>query len=108
MTVVDIGVAADFEPMPGLIRRKIMRGTRNLAQGPAMTREEAEQALQVGVDVFNEELPRGLDMVATGDMGIGNTTPSSAIVAAMTGYLWRRWLDAARASMIRAWNARSG
>jgi nicotinate-nucleotide--dimethylbenzimidazole phosphoribosyltransferase len=86
VTVVDIGVAADFEPMLGLIRRKIMHGTRNLAQGPAMTREEAEQALQVGVDVFNDEATRGLDIVATGDMGIGNTTPSSAIVAAMTGF----------------------
>jgi nicotinate-nucleotide--dimethylbenzimidazole phosphoribosyltransferase len=86
VTVVDIGVAADFESMPGLIRRKIMRGTRNLAQGPAMTHEEAEQALQVGVDVFEDEMARGLDMVATGDMGIGNTTPSSAIVAALTGY----------------------
>ena len=86
VTVVDIGVAADFEPMPGLIRRKIMCGTRNLTQGPAMTREEAEQALQVGVDVFNDEAARGLDIVATGDMGIGNTTPSSAIVAAMTGF----------------------
>jgi nicotinate-nucleotide--dimethylbenzimidazole phosphoribosyltransferase len=50
-----------------------------------MTRAEAEQALQVGVDVFNAEAARGLDLVATGDMGIGNTTPSSAIVAAMTG-----------------------
>lgn len=86
VTVVDIGVAADFEPMPGLIRRKIMRGTENLAQGPAMTREEAEQALQVGVDVFEDEMALGLDMVATGDMGIGNTTPSSAIVSALTGY----------------------
>jgi nicotinate-nucleotide--dimethylbenzimidazole phosphoribosyltransferase len=86
VTIVDIGVAAEFEPMPGLIRRKIMYGTRNLAQGPAMTREEAKQALQVGVDVFNDEAARGLDIVATGDMGIGNTTPSSAIVAAMTGF----------------------
>jgi nicotinate-nucleotide--dimethylbenzimidazole phosphoribosyltransferase len=86
VTIVDIGVAAEFEPMPRLIRRKIMYGTRNLAQGPAMTREEAEQALQVGVDVFNDEAARGLDIVATGDMGIGNTTPSSAIVAAMTGF----------------------
>jgi nicotinate-nucleotide--dimethylbenzimidazole phosphoribosyltransferase len=85
VTVVDIGVAADFEPMPGLIRHKIMHGTRNLAQGPALTREEAEQALQVGVDVLNAEAAGGLDIVATGDMGIGNTTPSSAIVAAMTG-----------------------
>ena len=85
VTVVDIGVAADVEPLPGLLRRKVMCGTRNLAQGPAMTREEAEQAIQVGVDVLNEEAARGLDIVATGDMGIGNTTPSSAIVAAMTG-----------------------
>jgi len=84
VTVVDIGVAADFEPMPGLIRHKVMYGTRNLAHGPAMTREDAEQAIQVGVDVFNEEAARGLDMIATGDMGIGNTTPSSAIAATMT------------------------
>ncbi len=72
---MDIGVAADFEPAPGLIRRKVIYGTRNMAQGPAMTREEAEQALQVGMDAFNEEAGRGLDIVATGDMGIGNTTP---------------------------------
>jgi nicotinate-nucleotide--dimethylbenzimidazole phosphoribosyltransferase len=85
VTVVDIGVAADFEPMPGLLQRKIRCGTRNQAHGPAMTREEAEQALQVGVDVLNDEVERGLDIVATGDMGIGNTTPSSAIVAAITG-----------------------
>src|SRR5215216_796541 len=85
VTVVDIGVIADFEPMPGLIRRKVMYGTRNLAHGPAMTREEAEKAIQVGVDVFNEEAAHGLDIVASGDMGIGNTTPSSAIAATMTG-----------------------
>src|SRR5215212_420804 len=85
VTVVDIGVAADFEPMPGLIRHKVMYGTRNLAHGPAMTREEAEQALQAGVNIFNEEAVHGLDIVATGDMGIGNTTPSSAIAAVMTG-----------------------
>jgi nicotinate-nucleotide--dimethylbenzimidazole phosphoribosyltransferase len=86
VTVVDIGVAADFEPMLGLIQHKIMYGTRNLAQGPAMTREEAAQAVQVGVDVFSDEAARGVDIVATGDMGIGNTTPSSAIVAALTGF----------------------
>jgi len=85
VTVVDIGVATELEPRPELIQRKIMCGTRNLVQGPAMTPEEAEQALQIGVDVLNDEAARGLDIVATGDMGIGNTTPSSAIVAAMTG-----------------------
>jgi nicotinate-nucleotide--dimethylbenzimidazole phosphoribosyltransferase len=62
-----------------------MCGTRSLAQGPAMTREEAQQAIQVGMDVLQEEAARGLDIVATGDMGIGNTTPSSAIAAALTG-----------------------
>jgi nicotinate-nucleotide--dimethylbenzimidazole phosphoribosyltransferase len=85
VTVVDIGVAVEFEPMPGLVRRKVMCGTRNQAEGPAMTRAEAEQAIQVGLDVLSEEANHGLDIVATGDMGIGNTTPSSAIVAAMTG-----------------------
>jgi nicotinate-nucleotide--dimethylbenzimidazole phosphoribosyltransferase len=85
VTVVDIGVAVEFEPMPGLVRRKVMCGTRNQAEGSAMTRAEAEQAIQVGLDVLSEEAARGLDIVATGDMGIGNTTPSSAIVAAMTG-----------------------
>jgi len=85
VTIVDIGVTVDFEQMPGLIQRKVMYGTRNLAQGPAMTRAEAEQALQVGMDVLHDEAARGLDIVATGDMGIGNTTSSSAIVAIMTG-----------------------
>jgi nicotinate-nucleotide--dimethylbenzimidazole phosphoribosyltransferase len=85
VTVVDVGVASEFGPVPGLVQRKVMHGTRSLAQGPAMTRQEAEQALQVGVDVLNEQAARGLDLVATGDMGIGNTTPSSAIAAVMTG-----------------------
>ncbi len=85
VTVVDIGVASDFEPLPGLLQRKVMCGTRNLAQGPAMTREEAAQALQVGIDVLTEEAGQGLDIVATGDMGIGNTTSSSVIAAAMLG-----------------------
>jgi nicotinate-nucleotide--dimethylbenzimidazole phosphoribosyltransferase len=85
VAIVDIGVATEFEPLPGLIQRKVMSGTRNQAKGPAMTRAEAEQALQTGMDVLNEEAGRGLDLVATGDMGIGNTTPSSAIAAALTG-----------------------
>lgn len=83
--VVDVGVAAELEHLPGLIRRKVMCGTRNLARGPAMSREEAQQAIQVGIDVLQKEADQGVDLVATGDMGIGNTTPSSAIAAAMTG-----------------------
>src|SRR5574339_529753 len=85
VTVVDIGVAVEFEPVPGLVRRKVMCGTRSLAQGPALGREEAERAVQVGMEVLDEEAGRGLDPVATGAMGIGNTTPSSAIAAVMTG-----------------------
>lgn len=85
VVVVDVGVAADFDSAPGLIQRKVMPGTQNLAAGPAMKRAEAEEALQVGIHIFNEEYARGLDIVATGDMGIGNTTPSAAIASVMTG-----------------------
>ena len=86
VTVVDIGVAYDFDPsLPGLLHRKIAKGTRNMAKGPAMTRKEAEKAIILGMNVLNEIADKGLDLVATGDMGIGNTTPSSAIVAVMTG-----------------------
>jgi nicotinate-nucleotide--dimethylbenzimidazole phosphoribosyltransferase len=85
VVVVDIGVARDLAPQPGLLIRKIARGTHNMAVQPAMTRAQAEDAIAVGIQVLEQEIAQGLDLVATGDMGIGNTTPSSAIVAAMTG-----------------------
>ncbi len=86
VTIVDIGVASDFEPsLPGLLHRKVAHGTRNMAKGPAMTRSEAEKALTCGMDVLAQVAERDIDLIATGDMGIGNTTPSSAIVAVMTG-----------------------
>jgi nicotinate-nucleotide--dimethylbenzimidazole phosphoribosyltransferase len=86
VTIVDIGVASDFDPsLPGLVRRKVARGTKNMAKGPAMTRAEAEKALAEGMDVLAQTLESGLDLIATGDMGIGNTTPSAAIAALMTG-----------------------
>jgi nicotinate-nucleotide--dimethylbenzimidazole phosphoribosyltransferase len=84
--IVDIGVAADFDhSLPGLLHCKVARGTRNMAKGPAMTLKEAKKAITVGMDVLKQVADNGLDLVATGDMGIGNTTPSSAIVAVMTG-----------------------
>ncbi|HEC23255.1 MAG TPA: nicotinate-nucleotide--dimethylbenzimidazole phosphoribosyltransferase [Chloroflexi bacterium] len=83
--VVDMGVAVDLEPHPDLIVRKIGYGTQNIATGPAMTREQAVQAIRAGVEVVEAEIERGLDIVGTGDMGIGNTTPSAAIAAALTG-----------------------
>ncbi len=83
--VVDMGVAVDLPPHPELIVKKVGYGTANIAQGPAMTRAQAEQALLAGAEVIQEQLQKGLDILGTGDMGIGNTTPSAAIAAAMTG-----------------------
>lgn len=85
VVVVDMGVASDLPPRPGLQTRKIARGTQNMAALPAMTRPQAEAAIATGLEVVNAEIANGLDLVATGDMGIGNTTPSAAIVAAITG-----------------------
>lgn len=85
VVVVDVGVAAELPPADGLLPRKVARGTRNLAVEPAMTREEVTRAVEVGIDVVESEIERGLDLVATGDMGIGNTTPSSALVAVLSG-----------------------
>ncbi len=85
VTVVDAGVAADMEPHPELKIRKIGYGTGNIARGPAMSREQAVQALELGIALVEEEIARGLDIVAPGDMGIANTTPATAIAAAVTG-----------------------
>nr|MBI3611645.1 nicotinate-nucleotide--dimethylbenzimidazole phosphoribosyltransferase [Nitrospirota bacterium] len=83
--VVDIGVAYDFGPLPGLIGRKIAAGTKNFSVEPAMSRAEAERALLVGVELAAQAAQEGLGLIGTGDMGIGNTTPSAAITAAITG-----------------------
>jgi len=85
VVVVDAGVAADFELQPGLVIKKVAYGTADMTLGPAMSRAQAIQAIEAGIEVVEGEIDRGLDIVATGDMGIGNTTPSSAIVAAITG-----------------------
>lgn len=85
VVVVDAGVAADLEPHPALKVRKIGYGTGNIARGPAMSREQAIRALESGIALVEEERAQGLDIVAPGDMGIANTTPAAAIVAAVTG-----------------------
>lgn len=82
--VVDLGVAADLPPHPALLNCKVGYGTANLAQGPAMTTEQALAAICQGIEVAGE-LGGKVDLLATGDMGIGNTTAASAIVAAFTG-----------------------
>lgn len=83
--VVDVGVDHDFGETAGLIHRKVARGTRNFAKGPAMTREEALAAMQVGIDLADQCKAEGISLVGTGEMGIGNTSPSSAIIAAISG-----------------------
>ncbi len=83
--VVDMGVDFDFGALPGLIDRKIARGTKNLAKEPAMTRDEAVAALEAGITIALDARSEGVAILGTGDMGIGNTTPSSAIIAAFSG-----------------------
>lgn len=85
VVVVDIGVDYDFGDIPGLVMRKVGRGTKNIAKGPSMTPEEAVSAIEVGISLVEEMAREGVDIIGTGDMGIGNTTPSSAIVASITG-----------------------
>ncbi len=84
MIVVDMGVAAELPAHPQLIARKIGYGTKNMAMGPAMTSQEAHAAIKAGVEIAEEAIAQGATVLGTGDMGIGNTTASSAIVAAMT------------------------
>lgn len=83
--ILDAGVAADLDPNPALRSVKIGRGTANIALGPAMTRQQAVQCVETGIDAAYEQIAEGADLVACGDMGIGNTTPSSAITAVITG-----------------------
>ena len=83
VVVVDMGVASDIKNAPGLVIRKIAYGTKNFAKGPAMSREEAEKSVEAGIKLVME-LPE-VDILGTGDMGIGNTTPSAAITAVVTG-----------------------
>ena len=83
--IVDMGVAKDFPPEKGLIIKKIACGTKNIAMGPAMNKDEAERTIIAGIEVFEDELNRkGIDIIGLGEMGIANTTPSSAIVACLT------------------------
>ena len=90
ITVVDVGVATDLDGLglagaAGLLRRNVRRGTADFVAGPAMTRAEATAALDVGASVAAELVEGGARALVTGEMGIGNTTPSAALIAAITG-----------------------
>jgi len=87
VAVVDMGVAADLGELASagkIISRRVGPGTANMVRGPAMSREEALRAVEAGIGIAREA-SEGVDVFGTGDMGIGNTTPSSAIVAAFSG-----------------------
>jgi nicotinate-nucleotide--dimethylbenzimidazole phosphoribosyltransferase len=83
--VVDMGVKGGFQPLPGLLCKMIDFGTQNMTQGPAMTRQQAVDSIEAGIQAVEAEMAKRLDIIGTGDMGIGNTTASSAIFAAMSG-----------------------
>ena len=81
---VDIGIQVDVD-LPGVINRKVRYGTANFLTEPAMTREEAIQAIEAGIEVTMDAIDRGYDLIGTGEIGIGNTTASSAVLFAFTG-----------------------
>lgn len=92
VVVVDIGVDFDFEALredaqtlvPFQIK-KVVRGTKNMRKGPAMSRQEAERSIETGIRLAEEYAEKGYKIMGTGEMGIANTTPSSAIAAVLTG-----------------------
>ncbi len=83
--VVDVGVAADLPAAPGLLPRKVRPGTADMTAGPAMTRAEAEQAVETGIETARDLAAAGNRCLLTGDMGIANTTASAALIAVFTG-----------------------
>jgi len=83
--VVDMGVIGGFQLLPGLLCKAIDLGTKNMAREPAMTRQQALSAIETGIEIVQDEIGKGLDIVGTGDMGIGNTTASSAVFTAISG-----------------------
>jgi nicotinate-nucleotide--dimethylbenzimidazole phosphoribosyltransferase len=85
VVVVDVGVATGLDTASGLERRSVRAGTGNLAREPAMSTDEARQALDVGAEIAARLVAERAACLVTGDMGIGNTTPSAALVAAFTG-----------------------
>lgn len=85
VVVVDMGVNHDFKSIPGLVHRKVGRGTGNMRRGASMSRSQAEQAIEVGLELADTAKQQKIDILGTGDMGIGNTSPSSAILSVLTG-----------------------
>jgi nicotinate-nucleotide--dimethylbenzimidazole phosphoribosyltransferase len=85
VVVADLGVALVLPARPDLYDAKVALGTANMAHGPAMSREQALEALLRGTEIIAQEADKGLDILGTGEMGIGNTTAAAAVAAALTG-----------------------
>lgn len=85
VTVVDIGVAGDLAPAPGLMQRKVAAGTADMTKGPAMTAAQVQEAIGVGMDVARDLVAQGNRLLVIGDMGIANTTASAALITVFTG-----------------------
>jgi nicotinate-nucleotide--dimethylbenzimidazole phosphoribosyltransferase len=86
VSVLDVGVAGDLPRHPRLRAAKVARGTADLSQGAAMTPDEASRAVLAGAGLAEELAGAGADLLVTGDMGIGNTTPAAALICAFTGH----------------------
>ncbi|WP_405538608.1 nicotinate-nucleotide--dimethylbenzimidazole phosphoribosyltransferase [Streptomyces sp. NBC_00075] len=82
--VIDVGVASDLPATPGLLPRKIRAGTSDMTTGPAMTREEAKAAIEVGIETARDLVAAGNKALLTGEMGIANTTASAALISVFT------------------------
>src|SRR5688572_5697414 len=83
--VVDVGVAAPLDPAPGLLARRVADGTADLAEGPALTREQALAAVEVGIETARDLVAAGNRCLVTGDMGIANTTAAAVLISVFTG-----------------------
>ncbi|MFI8086942.1 nicotinate-nucleotide--dimethylbenzimidazole phosphoribosyltransferase, partial [Streptomyces sp. NPDC086080] len=83
--IVDVGVSSDLPATPGLLPRKIRAGTSDMTTGPAMTREEAKRAIEVGIETARDLVAAGNKALLTGEMGIANTTASAALISVFTG-----------------------
>lgn len=84
ITVVDIGVNGDTTGFPGVLQKKIAYGTANFAKGPAMSREDAVKAMEIGIEVTEDLIAKGYDFIGTGEMGIGNTSSSSCVLVSLS------------------------
>ena len=85
VTVVDVAVAAPLVPVDGLVVARVRPGTGDITEGPALSRDEAQAAVEVGIQTAYALLERGAGILVAGDMGIANTTPAAALIAAFTG-----------------------